>query len=300
MPNVPAQKVVSGTLAADVANAGTFTVTYPTGFSKGSFDLQGVNSLVIGGNTFRQPQHFTVSFGASSVTITNASGSTWPAGASFIFGFSLPGVSGNRPENVPRLSANKARMLAPVLVNLGSPAAAASTGVALSQSVAQNANFLLNGALVANGVAVFDVPRNVVAAWTTNAKLTIYGEDEFGNRMVEQTAAAAAAHTGKKAFKKITRITSDTAITAATVGTGNVFGSPVVVPSAQQILQKFEDGVVVTNGTFVGADLGASSATSGDVRGTFAPNTAANGSVGFEFVALLGNPEAPSVPQYAP
>lgn len=244
MANTPAQKVVSGTLAADVAGSGTFTITYPTGFSKGSFDLQGVNSLVIGGNVYRQPKDFTVSFGTTSVTVTNAGSSTWPAGTSFVFGFALPGVSGNRPVDVIGNSP-RARQLGAVLINLGSPLTADADGVSASQSVAQNASFLINGALAVGGAVVFDVPRNVVAAWTTNAKLTIYGEDEFGQRMIEQTPTSTTSHAGKKAFKKILRVTSDTAITSATVGTGNVLGLPVVVSSVQQILQELENGSVV-------------------------------------------------------
>ena len=246
MPLPNAQKVVSGALSAAVPAAGTFTITYPDGYSKGTFDLQGVNSLVIGGNVYRQPKDFTVSFGASSVTVTNAGSSTWPAGAAFFFGFALSGVSGNRPVDIR----NNFRMNeeAAIRIRLGSPATADADGVSESQSVSSGANFVLDGVLAdpyGNSYAVFDVPRNVVGAWTNSAKLTIYGEDEYGQPMQEQTPTATTSHTGKKAFKKITRVTTSASITSATVGTGNVLGLPLVVADVNSILQEMENGVNV-------------------------------------------------------
>lgn len=54
-------------------------------------------------------------------------------------------------------------------VLIGAPDAADADGVAASQSVGAGASFTVNGALASGGVATFDVPRNVVAAWTDTA-----------------------------------------------------------------------------------------------------------------------------------
>jgi hypothetical protein len=52
------------------------------------------------------------------------------------------------------------------------PSTADADGVCASQSVSGSAEALLNGALlgtIINGRMIFDVPRNVVAAWTNTA-----------------------------------------------------------------------------------------------------------------------------------
>lgn len=139
-------------------------------------------------------------------------------------------------------------------------------GVCETQAVNASVDADLDGALVGDdGIAVFDVPRNVVAAWTNTAVLTIEGEDQYGQRMIE-TSASGTSHTGKKAFKKITRVTPSANITGLTVGSGNVIGLPHRVDRGQLIVAKTNNGTDAA--TFVPADTTTPSATTGDVRGT--------------------------------
>jgi hypothetical protein len=162
-------------------------------------------------------------------------------------------------------------------VDLGAVAASDPNGVAESQSVAEDADFSLDGALVSGGVATFDVPRNVVAAWTTTAIITITGTDEYGEDLVE-VSASGESHTGTKAFKTVTSVSSDTAITGATVGTAKVIGLPFRIDAKNQVLVVSEDGKAETTSTVVVAvTTDPATGTTGDVRGT---------------VALAGTPNA--------
>lgn len=146
------------------------------------------------------------------------------------------------------------------------PVLASSNGIALSQSVVSTA-FVLNGALVSGGVATFDVARNVVAAWTNTAILTITGTDAYGAALVETTASGTS-HTGKKAFKTITSVVSNASITGATVGSGAIVGLPFRVAASDLIAARFDNAIDA--GTFVAAVTTTATGTTGDVRGTFA------------------------------
>jgi len=147
-------------------------------------------------------------------------------------------------------------------------------GISLSQSVGAAGLALINGAFAVGGVATFDVPRNVVGAWTTNSIITIVGTDQWGSLMSE-VGASAATFTGKKAFKTIISITSSASITGATFGSGVVIGLPYRVDENGYLLGKVDGATDV--GTFVEAITAAATGTTGDTRGTItftsAPDT---------------------------
>ncbi len=126
------------------------------------------------------------------------------------------------------------------LVNLGSPITTDTDGIAASQSVAAGASFLLNGATG----ATLDVPRNVTAAWTTTSILTITGLDGAGNVIVEKSASGTS-HTGTKAFKSITSVSSSAAITSAIVGFANVLGLPFYVDDANKVVGEMLSGIAL-------------------------------------------------------
>lgn len=78
--------VVKTTVTADVANNGTMTIGYPSGWAQGNFTagLAGPNGCVI----VNKNDKWTVAaskvgftFGSSTITITNTSGVTWAAGS---------------------------------------------------------------------------------------------------------------------------------------------------------------------------------------------------------------------------
>ncbi len=161
------------------------------------------------------------------------------------------------------------------------PAAPDADGAVASQAATAASGLAtgINGALASGGVATFDVPRNVVAAWTGTAILTVTGTDAYG-RVQTESSASGTSLAGKKAFKTVTGISVSANVTGLTVGTGDVFGLPFRVIDAGYIVRAGWAGALAEDaGTFVAADVTSpATATTGDPRGTFDPSSAANGS----------------------
>lgn len=293
---------IQGALGSQVASGGTFTVSYPSGQSRGTLFGGVEHGLSIARERYTAPDGFAVTLGASNITITNNSGTTWPAGSEYILTIDAPGVRGVRDvrdENgkFPIARTTGARV---TLVNLGSPIAADADGIAASQDVdvSVDPNALLNGALASGGRVVLDVPRNVVAAWTGTAVITVKGEDEYGKAMVESSASGTS-FTGKKAFKVVTEVSFSADVTAATVGTGDVLGLPMFLPNGAFVLKELQDGAAATAGTIVAGVTAVQTATTGDVRGTYDPNAAADGSRVFQLLVALADPTYRGAKQYA-
>jgi hypothetical protein len=272
-------KIIPGTIAADVATAGTFTVAYPTGTQAGHFAQSVAHSFIVNQNVIAFPAGFGLTFGSSNITVTNNGTGTWTAGSSFTLQVEQIGVSQYTDADSGFTPVNTIR---PIMLEsvLGTPAAASSTYLAASQSVSAAGTATL-------AATSLDVPRNVVAAWTTSAKITVKGTDVYGVAMSESMASASTSFTGKKAFKTITSITSDTAITGFTAGTGNVLGLPFFLPAAGSVISEIVSGAKPgTAGTFVaGVSSSAASAITGDVRGTYAPNGGVSGADSYVVVA---------------
>lgn len=119
-----------------------------------------------------------------------------------------------------------------------------------------------------------DVPRNVVAAWTGTAVITITGTDAYGQTVVESSGSGTSL-TGKKAFKTVTGIAVSGNVTGLTVGTGVVIGLPVRIDNLDQLYVNM-DGASTTSTTVAAVDTDPATATTGDVRGTFISGTAPN------------------------
>lgn len=159
--------------------------------------------------------------------------------------------------------------------NFGAPAAAVSNGISASATITAPASAVIGGSLAAGGVATFDVPRNVVGAWTNTATVTIVGTDQYGS-VITEVSASGTSHTGTKAFKTITSITPSVTVTGATFGSGDVLGLPYRV-SANGLLAARANNAIDA-GTFVPAvTTDPATGTTGDVRGTFDPAVALNG-----------------------
>lgn len=233
-------------LSADVATGGTFTAGYPQGATDGHYAGGHKHKMIALQSQFTAPEDFTIAFNDTSMTITYNGTTTLPAGSPVRLQLDRPGGNdeiivfndAGAPVSLPK-GVTKSSI---INVDLGSPLTADSDGVSASQSVAAAANFLINGALASNGKVVFDVPRNVVAAWTTSAIVTVTGKDILGNTMVEKSASGTSL-TGKKSFAEITSVSSDTSITSATVGTAQVIGLPVFVDDVRRVIGEVKDGV---------------------------------------------------------
>jgi hypothetical protein len=292
--------IAAFSLASALAASGTLTVSYPTNRSKGHYlGSTGRHKLIVrGSTTYTAPEDFTLTFNAnaSNITLTWGAGKpTLAAGTTVTIQMERRGQDDGRP-NDPVANTFKMQESRLWAVDLGSPNVADADGIAASQSVGAAASFLINGALATGGVATFDVPRNVVAAWTTTSVLTITGTDEYGVT-ISEVSASGTSHAGKKAFKTVTSVTSSASITLATVGSGDVLGLPVFLPSAANIVKELEDNAAAVAGTAVAGIVTKSTTTSGDVRGTYDPNSAMDGNKGIVLICSLPDPTNKGVAQ---
>ena len=165
------------------------------------------------------------------------------------------------------------------------PAALSATAVCAAQAVAAAGNATINGASASGGVATFGTCRNVTIvtsnAGNTTQTVTVTGTDYYGQTQTETlTCSGTSTVSGKKGFVTITQAAVSATITGTiSVGNGDVFGLPFKVTDAGYLLRTGWANAVADNaGTFVAADATTPSATTGDVRGTFAPTTASDGS----------------------
>lgn len=291
-------KVVPVTLASAVSTSGTFTVSYPAGTNAGTFKNAVQHKLNALGGVFTSPKDFAITtWGATTATITWRATPTLPVGTLVRVQLNIPGPATYRDGKILPSKVAGSQVFR---ISLGAPATASSSNICASQAITAAAGGTLNGTTVVSGVAVLDVPRAVVAAWTGTAVMTVTGTDELGN-VVKESSASGTSLTGKKAFKTITSVAVSADVTGATVGTGDVLGLPVFLPSTGLVLKELEDGATATSGTLVAglATTTVSTATTADVRGTYDPNSACDGVKAFDLIVALTDPTFTGNPQYA-
>lgn len=279
-------KTVKFTLSADVADSGTFTVGYPSGFDDGNFETATGHYISMNGTKLFQPNDIGLSFGDTSVTVTNRTGGVLAKDSVGYLTLFTKGVdtaiSGKTKfkKQVRGKALAHARVFSPLRIDFGSPLTADADGICASQSGTAATAMSLNGALLgANNLMILDVPRNVVATWTGTAVLTVVGEDEYGQPMIESSGSGTSM-TGVKAFKKIISVTPSANITSATVGTGVVLGLPIAVRNASNVLAELENdahvgspkvmGLVDFNVAIDVADLSTGSAAAPEFVAPFA------------------------------
>lgn len=174
------------------------------------------------------------------------------------------------------------------------PATLDVDGLAVAQAVAAPGNLVLTAgpAVTAtvdlSGVTryVLDTPRCITidstGAGDTTQTALVRGYDVYGQAMSELIAFnGTTAVAGQKAFKSVVSI----AISAALAGNGfagfsDVLGLPVRVTNAGYIVSAKWDNTLADNaGTFAAADTTSpATTTTNDVRGTYLPSSAADGS----------------------
>lgn len=282
--------IVDTVLSAPLATNGTVTLNYPTGRTAGDFRPMG-HRVFARGLMAELPLNtgYTLTFNAPNITFTYKGATTIPAGTNLKVELDMFGSNDNlvnrvKPSN-PRLStSNTMRVL------LGAPAATNAAGLAASQGIAAAGSAVL-------AATVLDVPRNVIAAWTTAATLTVTGKDEFGVTMTEQVVGATS-FTGKKAFKTITSmVITGAAVTLFTAGWGNVIGLPVFLEGQGVILAEILNGGVAAAGTVVAGVSALATNATGDVRGTYAPASAPDGTKTYALVVTVDDATNLGVPQ---
>ena len=153
-------------------------------------------------------------------------------------------------------------------------AVGSGTGVTKGTNTAGTTIYTLD---VARAVSV-----TVGGSAITASVFTVVGTDIYGQAMSEAISVPVTASTttnGKKAFKTITSITpSVTNSNTLSVGTSNVYGLPVRVTDVAYVASYSWAQTLGGNaGTFVAAVQSTATTTTGDVRGTFAPSSNANG-----------------------
>lgn len=161
------------------------------------------------------------------------------------------------------------------------PPAASATAVAAAQAVAAAGNLTLAAAIV----NVFRTGRALqmvsTGAGDTTQLVTVFGADMYGQLMSEtRTLNGTTPVNFLKAFRTVTRVAVSAACAGnVSVGTRDVFGLPVRVADAAYVISAKWDNTLADNaGTLVVGDGAAATATTGDVRGTFAQaGNASNG-----------------------
>ena len=158
-----------------------------------------------------------------------------------------------------------------------------------------------------DGVVVIqvDVPRAVAvtlgAGTVTNRNVTITGYDYYGQPMSEVIATGTTQSTtvpGKKAFYQISGATVSGAVGVTTsIGTTDVLGFPFRITDRGYIDNVGWNNTLAEDAaTTVIADSTTATTTTGDVRGTVTPSSAADGTkrlvVGIYLPALAVGPNA--------
>ena len=252
-----AYTTISARFATSVATAGTFTVSYPSGMNKGDFQNGTRHVLMAMNDKFVSPTSITVSFGDTSATVTYNGTTTLPAGTEYFMQLDRGGPATYRDTDDAVGLPYRTFPVDVVRVNLGNPLTADADGIFASAAITSaspitSGNF--TGALASSGVVVLDVPRNVVAAWTTSAVMTVTGYDEYGNLMVEASSSGTSL-TGKKAFKTVTQVAyaaADGTGATVSIGFGALLGlakKPAVRAGLATPIKEIAAGAVVTTGT---------------------------------------------------
>jgi len=135
-----------------------------------------------------------------------------------------------------------------------------------------------------DGVTVLQLntPRALQINTSTTARtITVSGYDYYGQPMTEAITVGTqgVAKSGKKAFYQIASASINGSATAVTIGTTDIFGLPVRCFDAGYVVKVGWNNTLAQDaGTFTPADMtNPASSTTGDVRGTYQPSSASDG-----------------------
>lgn len=306
---------ITGLTSAAVASGGTIAVSYPTGTTRGDFVVGVRHRLSVFGKVFSAPEAITVSLGATTATITYNGATTIPAGSRYTIELDRAG-SANPLLTAPRgvdtyITPGQNTYLyplSPVLMSLGTPTTLSTTAVCAAQAIAGAGAAVINGTKAASGIAALGAPtgRNVQVvssnAGDTTQVVTVTGKDMYGQTMREAiTANGTTPVLGKKAFFTVTGVAVSAVMAGnLSVGDGAILGFPAYVSNTTFILREIQDGATAVAGTVVaGAGITVpSTATSADVRGTYTPNSAPDGTRAYALIVEMPEPGFYGQPQF--
>ncbi len=179
-------------------------------------------------------------------------------------------------------------------VTVGAVVTSATTGLRVTGLLALDSAMTTVVFGSAGTVQIWDpttaVARNVTVtsnANDTSGSFTIRGYDIYGFPMSETitgangTSGTTAVAAGAKAFKYIASVTPAGTLnsTGVTVGTGDVIGLPLRADRFSELLITMGNTSIIASTGFTAAVTSAASATTGDTRGTYSLQTAANGTL---------------------
>lgn len=147
-------------------------------------------------------------------------------------------------------------------------------------------------------VLAFDVARCVsitgTSTFVTAASFTISGFDDYQQPMTQTLTGPASTNTvtTTKAFRYIRSITaSGNTASNVTVGSSDTLGLPIRVNAFEYLNIRYNSGVPTLSTGFTAAVTTTATATTGDVRGTYALQTASNGSRRFVAAIFIKDPD---------
>lgn len=289
-------------LGTAVAQAGTFTIDYPTDYTVDDFTLDAPKHILgygasAGSKVYTSSaDDFSLAFGASSITVTWKNATTLAVGTVVSLQLDLPGANNDPTEEL--VLPAQVRRAHVVTLDLGKPDTSSATYFRAAAAIGgAGALTLLQTTL--------DVPRNIIitnAGDDTGDTYVVVGTDAYGVAVSETiTGANAGVAAGKKAFATVSSITASGASAGnVSIGFGDVLGLPIWVPSAANFIKDWEDGGDITDGTIVYglARATQSTATTADVRGTYDPNSACNAAKHFKLLVVVDDPTYKGNAQY--
>lgn len=156
------------------------------------------------------------------------------------------------------------------------------TTVKFAASEADADVLLASTAVVAstNYTVDVDVPepfgRSISVESDNAGDITVVGKDFLGQIMSETITCTVGTVAGAKAFKQITELKASSGLAGnVIVKAGAEYGLPFC---GVEVIREVVDGVASSEGAITVPDSATATATTGDVRGTYNPNTAGDGS----------------------
>jgi hypothetical protein len=136
------------------------------------------------------------------------------------------------------------------------------------------------GSKLYNPVAMLARNVRITTSSGDSAVYTVRGYDIYGYSMSEAiTANGATTVSGKKAFKYVASVTPVGTVGALTsIGTGDVFGFPLASLQFGDVNINWSAALIVASTGYTAGDWSVATTTTGDTRGTYAVQSASDGS----------------------